>query len=145
MPQYGDHLSSIGKEALDYKDNQLARIRNFLDANPTEITKLADKCGESPEFLQVLITTGSLPLDKVISAYNAVEAIETAQKITAIRDYLRLQTSIIFELASETGISPEEIVGIMHSEKINSEHINTVYAAIQRMINEKAEQTKKKI
>ena len=142
------------REAKAIIQKQLEEIKDFIKPNPSVIYELAENSGLSPEDIEQIISTRGIPVTGVTRLHSTMQKmIETRnQEIIArniasreaetvinrqleeIKDFIKGNPSVIYDLAQESGISPEEIYKIIYTNSMPLTGVARLHSAMQKMI-----------
>lgn len=146
MTGYGNHLSQVGKDAADLREQQIAEVKEYLQQNPNDLEAIAQECAESPEYLSILINMENIPVTKVIAIHNAMQTVKkrksqtqiSPEKLQEIIEFIKPNTTVIFDLAELSGISAVEIANIFQNKSGEAQSVTCLYNAIQQIRDMKA-------
>lgn len=148
MSGYGSHLGQSGRDAADLRTQQIAEIKQYLQQNPGDLEAIAQECAESPEYFQILLNMENVAVTKVLGMHNAMQIVKkrkeqspSPEQLQEIIDFIKPNTSFIFDLSEVSGIAPGEIADIFQNQKGSTQSVTCLYRAIQEINAAKTQQT----
>lgn len=133
-----------GALAEDMIAQQLAEIKKFISENPSLLQELINKSGLSPAEVELMLTTERKNITSVIRLNQTVDEmkkeIETQEKIQEIKEFIKPNATIIFDLSTTSGLPPQEVAEILGTKKGSYQKVTCIYDAMQQMLNVKNEE-----
>lgn len=148
MSGYGSHLGQSGKDAADMRIQQVTEIKQYLQQNPGDLEAIAQECAESPEYFQILLNMENVPVTKVLAMFNAMQIVKkrkaqstvSPEQLQEIIDFIKPNTTVIFDLSSVSGLTPGEIAEIFRNRTGSVQNITCLYNAIKELNSVKVQQ-----
>lgn len=142
------------REAKAIINKQLSEIKDFIQSKPSSIYDLSQESGLSPEEIYKIISTDGIPITGIAHLHSTMKKMleektkeilernivskeaETVinRQLEEIKDFIKSNPSVIYDLSQESGLSPEEIYKITYTNSMPITGINRLHSAMQKMI-----------